>query len=181
MAVYLFQISSDPIHMISSDPSLEKPPEYSTVVDVPPCYEDAIKLSATPIVFRLKQALTSSGHPINQNQNVNVETNGVASKNYAEQNHSSALASTIDGEDFCTRAASTGQTEKCAPEEVSSPSQNSSQNENAIAKVFRKSIRGIRRFRSGSEDSNNSLGQASNLENGSLHETNSVEPTKVDR
>lgn len=195
-----YDIPSDPIHVISSDPSLEKPPEYSTVVDVPPCYEDAIKLSATPIVFRLKQAvaLTASQHLVNQN----VETNGgAASKNHPQQNHSSPAATstpspTIDGgRVFCALPADTGQTgtdkhatpAAVANADASSQSQNSSQNENTIAKVFRKSVRGIRRFRSGSEDStstsNNALGQASHLENGSVHEANGggVQSTKIHR
>ncbi|XP_065211790.1 uncharacterized protein LOC135839615 isoform X2 [Planococcus citri] len=179
-----YDISSDPIHVISSDPTLEKPPEYASVVDVPPCYEDAIKLGTTPIVFRLKQALTSNAHLINQN----AETDRAASKNYADQNYSVTTSLPVpDNQDSCAQAAATAaaadarQMEKIALPGASSQSQNSSQNENTLAKVFRKSIRGIRRFRSGSEDSDNSFGQASNLENGSAQETNYVESTKVDR
>lgn len=170
------QVSSDPIHVISSDPTLEKPPDYSTVVDVPPCYEDAIKLSSTPIIFPLKHAPTSNIQVMSQN----VEPIDTSSKNVAtERNNSSQSDESCNSHDFAVPSVNSGQREKS--EDVSS-SQNSSQNENAFTKVFRKSIRGIRRLRSGSDDSSNSCGHSSNLENGSICQARgSTESTKVDR
>lgn len=146
------QISSDPVHVISVNPSLEKPPDYSTVVDVPPCYEDAIKLTPTGLtsLHTIKNVPSVNVHTVNRttainessNKNCNIDAN-------IEGNNSLSFDQSTDNVDFSIT------TEK-SDEIVSSISAiNSSQNENSLAKVLRKSIREIRKLRNGTEDCNN--------------------------
>lgn len=160
--------------MISSDPSLEKPPDYSTVVDVPPCYEDAIKLSPTPIILPLKHAPTSDIFNRNAATNNVLFKNGSIGRNYSTQ----------EQYDFSVPSSMSDSRQTAKSNEDASTSQNSSQNENTFAKVFRKSIRGIRRLRSGSEDSNGTCGngQSSSLENGAVsQDRNNTESNKTNR
>jgi len=60
---WLFQID-DPIHVISIDEtsstsSRQKPPDYETVTDAPPSYDDAIKLNPSQL-FSLSNGSTAS-------------------------------------------------------------------------------------------------------------------------
>lgn len=168
----LLQVSSDPVHVIAVDPSLEKPPDYSSVVDVPPCYEDAIKLhSATVAVHTLKPVTTS-----NNQCTGTIEASGKNTTVNLERNNSLQSGQSCDIPDFSTVAGERRHSEKSEQE----ASQNSSQSGNALAKVLRKSIRGIRRLRSSSEDSNQSNEQSS-MENGTIERVFAESTSKSDR
>lgn len=138
---------------------------------MPPCYEDAIKLnnSASKIVgvHTLKHVTTTSSVTSNE-----TAANDLSGKNAStERDNSSQIASQPhDSPDFATQTTASHECRVSSEKNDVETSQNSSQSENPLAKVLRKSIRGIRKLRSGGEDSattaNPSGGQGSTLESG---------------
>ena len=128
-------------------------------MDVPPCYEDAIKLnnSASKVVavHALKHVTTTATMTSNDASGKNATS--TFHNRPTERTNSSQLAAISQPCDDPDFSASEQRTisEKCDPS-----SQNSSQTENALAKVLRKSIRGIRRLRNGGDE--NSAASPSN-------------------
>lgn len=177
---------SDPVHVITVDPSLEKPPDYSTVVDVPPCYEEAIKLSnsaskvvAVHTLKHITTTMTSNETAIDVSGKI-PET--AATNRPTERNNSSQFANqACDHPEILAQVTANERraSEKCDPE----ISQNSSQNENTLAKVLRKSIRGIRRLRNGGDENteNPSNDPTCTLESGLTERITTETDTKVER
>lgn len=166
------------MHVI--DQSLEKPPDYSTVVDVPPCYEDAIKLSPAALasVHNYKES-----PPIFVQSTIPCGVDGsdkITISTVTERCNSFQASQSNDSVDCSAEPTECKQTEKCETSHHSSVL-NSSQNENALTKVLRKSIRGIRKFRN-NEDSGCSE-QTSNVEIGNIQDRHlsSSSPIKIDR
>lgn len=175
-AFWFLQISTDPVHVI--DHTLEKPPDYSTVVDVPPCYEDAIKLSP---------AALASVHTYKESPPILIQppvpsivdgSDKIIISTVTERCNSFRTSQPQDSSDFSAEPTECRRAEKCeAGSHLSVP--NSSHNESALTKVLRKSIRGIKKFRN-NEDSGCSE-QSSSMENGNVHERNASSSSKTDR
>nr|XP_018915590.1 PREDICTED: uncharacterized protein LOC109043025 isoform X2 [Bemisia tabaci] len=97
------------------DLSLEKPPDYATVVDVPPCYEDAIKLN--PAALLPLQNYTFIDKCVSSKEDT-------ARVNIADPSHDPKKTGNKPSEDAV------------AP---------NNSNNNTLSRVLRKSIRGIRK------------------------------------
>lgn len=159
---------------------MEKPPDYSTVVDIPPSYEDAIKLSPAALasVHNYKES-----PPVLVQPTVPSGVDGsdkIIISTVTERCNSFQTSQSNDNVDYSAEPTECRRTEKCENgSHLSVP--NSSQNESALTKVLRKSIRGIRKFRN-NEDSGGSE-QSPSMENGNIHERNasSSSPSKIER
>lgn len=171
--MFLLQASADPVHVVAVDTSLEKPPDYSSVVDVPPCYEEAIKLhTAIPVsVHTVTNVLSSNNQPVGT---IDASSKSIGN---GERNNSLQSSHSCDNPDI---PAESNQ-DRCSEKSVPDIYQNSSQSGSTLASVLRKSIRGIRRLRSGSEDSNQSHGHLPSLENGTTERVCATPAVKPER
>lgn len=169
----LLQASADPVHVVAVDTPLEKPPDYSSVVDVPPCYEEAIKLhAAIPVpVHTVANVLSTNNQPVGT-----IDTSSKSIGN-GERNNSLQSSHSCDNPDISAESNQSRRSEKSEQDTY----QNSSQSGNTLASVLRKSIRGIRRLKSGSEDSNESNGHLPSLENGTTERVCTTPTAKPER
>lgn len=124
-----FQESIDHIHVISLDPPVrldEKPPDYATVVDMPPpSYNDAIKLDP-------QRLLTAAGA---------ADGGGGGGQRLAAE----TCAVTVQPDERCDKSSSAGAAQTQAQDGSAMTGAGQQPQPTTLAQVIRKSIRDIRK------------------------------------
>lgn len=135
--------AADPIHVISVDIPPEKPPDYAAVVDIPPCYEDAIKLNPSSL-FMYNNLLLPP--PIKSNIVLSSDSTSCTLETGGRQ--PKAEAGRGGGDDDQQSLSQQQQQQNSSHED--------NNNYSSFTKVLRKSIREIRKQLRSSSDSNSS-------------------------
>lgn len=134
--------------------SLEKPPDYATVVDVPPCYEDAIKLN--PAALLPMQNYNGGGF---------IEKSVSITKDEPARVNITVPDSSPDPKKWGTCDKGEGEVDSIPATHgtagmIVSNTPNNAYNSNTLSKVLRKSIRGIRKQLTTSAPSGVSSGES---------------------